>query len=648
MNILGQASDAVLDTFCEKVAKQFNVDACVVSLVLEDRLWFKSSFGYPADLSQIRETPRDTSFCTHVVEIQRPLIVKEVSKDHRFANNPLVKKYSFCFYAGAPLRTSQGHVLGSLCLYHNKPKEFSKREVELLELFSERVMAHLELNKGMEWDRTQETLARLASFPELNPGPIIEVGLDGLVYYLNPKAARSLPDIQEEGLQHPFLEGLQSVAAALQNGEKGSFVREVQVGSVWYEQVMHYVDENKRIRVYARDISDRKRAEEALAEQAIRDTLTGLYNRRYFNHRILEEIAQAKRNNHTLAILICDLDHFKTINETRGHQTGDEVLKAVAKSIQDSTRGTDLVFRWAGDEIVVVLSDADREGGLIVADRIRTGVQKINQEVGFDLDLSVGMALCPEHGNNAPELIHVAERALYIAKKSEDKIHIGEQEYHLDEHSIKIVFQPIMNVRSQEVLGYEALGRDPQGKMSILDLFKKYQAIGQLTELKSICVKSALKAAQQVGLKRVFINTDFNLLSHLQAVPKPTGMEVILEISELEALHEIENRLKIARKWREQGYKFAIDDFGAGFISLPFVAQLTPEYIKLDRSTMLQTVASEQFKEFMIGLVFGLRNYASEGIIAEGIETEKELKIIKDVGIYLIQGFLFGKPQELK
>lgn len=116
----------------------------------------------------------------------------------------------------------------------------------------------------------------------------------------------------------------------------------------------------------------------------------------------------------------------------------------------------------------------------------------------------------------------------------------------------------------------------------------------------------------------------------------------------MEALHEIENRLKIARRWREQGYKFALDDFGAGFISLPFVAQLMPEYIKIDRSTMLQAVSSEQFKEFMIGLVFGLQNYATEGIIAEGVETEKELKVVKDIGIYLIQGFLFGRPQEIK
>ncbi|MCI0528759.1 MAG: diguanylate cyclase, partial [Nitrospira sp.] len=119
---------------------------------------------------------------------------------------------------------------------------------------------------------------------------------------------------------------------------------------------------------------ERKRAEEALAEQAIRDSLTNLYNRRYFNYRIEEEIALADRNKYSLAVLLCDLDKFKIINDTQGHHIGDEVLKAVAWSIQESTRGTDLVFRWGGDEIVVVLSEATRDGILGVAERIREGV----------------------------------------------------------------------------------------------------------------------------------------------------------------------------------------------------------------------------------------------------------------------------------
>ncbi len=396
-------------------------------------------------------------------------------------------------------------------------------------------------------------------------------------------------------------------------------------------------------------VIQRKQVEEALAEQAIRDTLTSLYNRRYFNHRIQEEITRADRNGEVLALLLCDLDHFKIINDTQGHHAGDVVLKAVAQGIQESTRGTDLVFRWGGDEIVVVLTEVNREGVLIAADRIRKGVRKVvSAQTGVEMDLSIGASLYPEHGRTVDDLIRLADRALYIAKKGGDKIHIGEEEYRLDEHTIKVVFQPIVDVRSNQKVGYEALSRDAQGKLSILELFKKYSAIGQLNELKCLCFKSQLKIAQEIGLQRVFINVDFNVLTQLELLPKPPGIEVILEISEVEALHDVENHLRIARKWRTAGYKFAIDDFGAGFISLPFIAQLVPEYIKMDRSTILQAVGSDKFRQFSKDLVLALRNYSTEGIIAEGIETEKELRVVQGIGITIVQGYLLGKPQELK
>jgi diguanylate cyclase (GGDEF)-like protein/PAS domain S-box-containing protein len=397
-----------------------------------------------------------------------------------------------------------------------------------------------------------------------------------------------------------------------------------------------------------RDISQRVQAERALAEQAIRDSLTHLYNRRYFEQRIEEEIARAHRTRQPLAILLCDLDHFKAINDAWGHQAGDEVLKMVARNIQEATRGADLVFRWGGDEFVVVLSDTTRDGVLVAADRIRTAIRAMSTRADLAPDLSIGIALYPEHGQTVDQLIRLADRALYIAKKGGDKIHIGEEEYRLDEQAIKVVFQPIVDVRANQTLGYEALSRDPQGKLSILELFKRYQAVGQLNELKTICFKSQLKAACEAKVERVFVNVDFHLLSKLQGVSKPTCMDVILEISELEAMHDVENHLKIARKWREAGYQFAIDDFGAGFISFPLVSQLIPDYIKLDRSTVAQAVSSAKFKNFTTDLVHALQNSVTAGIIAEGIETEKELQVIRKLGIHLVQGFLLGKPQELK
>jgi diguanylate cyclase (GGDEF)-like protein len=406
--------------------------------------------------------------------------------------------------------------------------------------------------------------------------------------------------------------------------------------------------------IIKRQEKDRKRAEDALVEQAIRDSLTGLYNRWYFNSRISGEVSRADRNSQCLSLLLCDLDKFKAVNDTRGHQTGDEVLKAVAKVIQNSTRESDLVFRWGGDEIVILLSNSNPMGENLVAKRIRTGVAAIGKENSLDMDMSIGIARYPEHASGAEDLIRVADLSLYLAKKDQDKVHIGMEEYHLDEHSIKIVFQPvvalqpIVDIRQAQILGYEALSRDPEGRLSILELFKKYQAIGKLEELKRICFRTQLEAARIGRLPRIFINVDFNVLSQVELVAPPPGTDVVLEISENEAIRDIDDHLEIARKWREMGYKFAIDDFGAGFVSFPFIARFVPDYIKVDRTTLLLAVSSENFREFLKYIVIALERFSTEGIIGEGIETEEELDVIKNIGIHLVQGFLFGRPEELK
>ena len=448
--------------------------------------------------------------------------------------------------------------------------------------------------------------------------------------------AKSDPNVTQYGLQTYFGKAVKS-----QHNFVGS------ICAVFQSDFIPNSQDQKLLSIVASAIGveeDRLR----VSEHAVRDILTGLYNRHYLNYRLAEEILRAERNQQNMAILICDLDRFKALNDSKGNKVGDEVLRKVAGSILDATRGIDLVFRWGGDEIVVVVQEASRKTVLSVAHRIREGVQNIGRSIQHELDISIGVALYPEHGRTTDDLIILADRALYIAKRGGDKIHIGEEEYQLDENTIKVVFQPIVDVRGNQVLGYEALSRDPQGKLNVFQLFNKYQAIGKLNDLKTICLKTQIKKAQEVGLERVFINVDFNVLEKIEVIPLPPSLEVILEISEMEALHEVENRLEISDRWRSEGYKFAIDDFGAGFISLPFIARLVPEYIKIDRSTILQSVASEQFREFLNDLIAALRNYAKEGIIAEGIETEKELSIVKNMGIFIIQGFLLGKPQEIK
>ena len=381
--------------------------------------------------------------------------------------------------------------------------------------------------------------------------------------------------------------------------------------------------------------------------QALRDSLTGLLNRHSIDDRILEEMARADREKRVLPILITDLDGFKEINDSMGHQAGDRILRLVAESALEATRGSDLVFRWGGDEFLVLLSSANRKGALIAARRIRNGVQRVGESQGVRLDLSVGIALYPEHARTATELISMADRALYIAKKGGDGIHVGEEEHQVNDQSVQMVYQPIVDLTNGRTIGFEALGRDPAGKVSIGQIFKRYAAVGQLAELKQFIFRQQIRQAEEHELERVFVNIDFETLEATEPFPKPKGTEVILEISEEESLRDIEVHLKTTERWREFGFKFAIDDFGAGFMSLPFIARMVPEYIKVDRQTIVEATESGQFRDFLRDLVLAMRNYSKDGIIAEGIETDSELETVRRLGVDQVQGFLTGRPEKL-
>lgn len=398
---------------------------------------------------------------------------------------------------------------------------------------------------------------------------------------------------------------------------------------------------------------ERKRLEEQLHREAIQDSLTGLFNRRYFSQRLHEEICRSNRTSRPFALLLGDVDFFKSVNDDLGHQAGDVVLKSVAECLRESVRGTDLVFRWGGDEFVVILSNTAQEGALVVAERVRQGVCEMRAASSMQLDFSIGVALYPQHGMTEDELIHAVDQAMYQAKKGTRKIHCGKGYCHLGEHLISTVFQPIvsvpqgMKISDVPILGYEALSRDAQGVLSAIDLFKKYKGMGRLGELKTICFQAQFRQAQQARLGRVFINIDFDLIKEMPPPDKPGDLDVVLEISERAVLLDVEERMQYIRRWRDKGYQFAIDDFGSGAMSLNFLADLHPDYIKLDRTALLRIQASGEFRAILKDLLAAIGKCASRGIIAEGVETQADLRSVKEMDIPMAQGYLFGMPQVL-
>lgn len=378
--------------------------------------------------------------------------------------------------------------------------------------------------------------------------------------------------------------------------------------------------------------------------EAVRDPLTDLYNRRHFKRRIKEEIDRANREQHCLAVLLCDLDGFKNVNDTRGHQFGDGVLRSVATCLREATRGTDLHFRWGGDEMVVILSKSTEEGALIAAERIRTGIRQYGADNDLDLDSSIGIAIYPSHGTCDEELIRVADLAMYVAKKTGDKMRVGFEEYTVNENCVTFAYQPILNMDREEVIGHEVFTRDPGGVLSPVELFQRYRAVGQLRRLKRLIFELQVRRALEVGVRRLFLNTDLEFLHGVEPPPIPDGLEVVLELSELDSKASEEVRVAVAFQWRQAGYRIALDDFGAGYASLPILSTLMPDYIKIDRTCIVRATKSEKYCDFLRHLLKGAAEFTTEGLIAEGIEQPAELQIARDLGARHAQGFLLGRP----
>ena len=377
-----------------------------------------------------------------------------------------------------------------------------------------------------------------------------------------------------------------------------------------------------------------------------RDPLTGLYNRGQLGAQLKEAIRIADMEKNSIALMVCDLDQFKEVNARFGHQYGDQVLKIMADRVtaavekENGGEMAPLLFRSGVDEITVLINNANHEKIMQKASRIRKAVQDGSAEAAFPLDISIGAALYPTECRTQDEMMTLANKSLLIAKKNDRKICIGSPDSFNHSNQIHTLFEPIVHLDQNMVVGFEALSRDADGKFNIIDLFKQYAVLGQLAEIKNTCFINQLEMAKALNLQRVFLNVDSALISQCGWVQKPPHIDVVLEISESESLQDFAGYLKIAKKWKEKGFKFAIDDFGAGFISLPFIFKLNPDYIKIDRSVILQAVSSIHFRAFLKSIVVALQKDQAISIIAEGIETEEELQMTREIGIPLIQGFL--------
>ncbi|KQQ19567.1 hypothetical protein ASF56_21785 [Methylobacterium sp. Leaf122] len=365
LEVFGSPPEPQYDAICRTTQALFGVPIALASLVGETEQRFKGRCGLEAS-----RTPREVSFCTHTILSDEVLVVEDAAQDERFSANPLVTgEPHIRFYAGAPLVLSPGIHLGSLCIIDRTPRSFSPEQQEQLRDLAQTVVSQLRLSKAEQAARAGEACLRESEanyrlLADNSTDLIVRCTPDGTRLYVSPAAKRLLGYEPEElvgtkSLDFVHPEDVADFGLVLSAVGRGCSERAVSQqryrhknGSwLWVETSFSVTRDAAGAAsgfvAVVRDISERKKVEHAMAHMARHDPLTGLPNRLHLREQLEQEIARTKRKGSGFALFCLDLDRFKLVNDTLGHQAGDTLLKVVAQRIRALLRTEDTVGRPA-------------------------------------------------------------------------------------------------------------------------------------------------------------------------------------------------------------------------------------------------------------------------------------------------------------
>jgi diguanylate cyclase (GGDEF)-like protein/PAS domain S-box-containing protein len=434
-----------------------------------------------------------------------------------------------------------------------------------------------------------------------------------------------------------------------------------------------------------RDVTDRRELESRLAHQAFHDTLTGLANRALFEDRLGQALARrARKPGGAVAVIFIDLDDFKAVNDTLGHQCGDELLMAASRRLVECLRPTDTAARLGGDEFAVAfeVDDFDTDRAVdIVANRILRAMRSpfiVDDQEIFTRG-SLGVAVTPDGGTTVDELLRNADIAMYVAKNSgkgrfkrfEPGMHApvlrqmelrGELQRAIERRELVMHYQPIVTLATGELRGFEALVRwqHPEHGLILPSEFvvlaEEAGLIGAMGSwiLEEACRQFCEWAEAYPQARRLYVSVNLsghqlhrgNLLSELERVIEQTGIvpsQLLLELTESVLVDDTERAIARLEMIKRRGVRIAIDDFGTGFSALAYLQQLPIDVLKL-ASPFVQGLGTgqEQLTETILRLAATL----DLDVIAEGIEQADEAATLARLGCTLGQGYFFSTPLE--
>ncbi|WP_432505814.1 putative bifunctional diguanylate cyclase/phosphodiesterase [Kineococcus arenarius] len=444
---------------------------------------------------------------------------------------------------------------------------------------------------------------------------------------------------------------------------------------VWTRRTMVVVRDTRgapeHFIVQVQDVTEQKRAREQLATLAVTDTLTGLPNRLLLTDRLTHALARAQREGTRVGVLFCDLDLFKQVNDTLGHDTGDELLRQVARRLQHTVRDEDTAVRLGGDEFVVVCEDVTGAEQLHrFADRVRQVLQEPYLIDEHELQVTVSLGLALGDGPSAEVLLQQADASMYRAKHSgrarvesvgggpaTDHVALeGELRAALERDELLLHYQPVVSLTSGLLRKREALVRwaHPVHRLLLPDVFLPLAERGRLITALGLWVlrRACRDAARWEDPVTVAVNVSARQLARadfpdqVRRALDDAGLpadRLCLEITESSVLQASETTLTCARRLVDLGVTLSLDDFGTGQSSISSLHKRTLQGLKIDRSFIADLPASPRVEALVEGLI-QLGGGMGLEVIAEGVETPEQAAWLASHGCPMGQGFLFGRP----
>ena len=578
----------------------------------------------------------------------------------------------------------EGRSVGVFYVARRQDPPFSPQDFAVVQLFIGHAAAAIQ--KAHLFEQTLESEARYRTLFEESIDAVFISRPDGELIDMNPAglALFGLRDTTE--LLHRRADDLYADPAdraRLRRGiEQDGYVKDLEVVMRRTQgEELHLLvtaravrDADGSIVAYRgmlRDVTERKRWEQVLRHQALHDPLTELPNRTLLHDRLQQAIAAAGRQGESVSLLLLDLDRFKEVNDTLGHQAGDRLLQHVAQRLQTAVRGSDTVARLGGDEFAILLPGADSVAASRAAAKLLSALEQPVVLDGRELPVgsSIGIAAFPEHGADADTLLRRADIAMYAAKRA----HRGLASYSVDQelHSaarlalvgslrrailsdeLTLHYQPQVETRQRRLTGVEALVRWWHPERGLIGP-DQFVPLAEQSGLIRLMTRWVLRAAlaQSCAWRSMALEpcVSINLSSHDLLDPHLPeyvagqlaqwcfpAERLTLEITESALLAEPDRALDVLGRVRGLGVRVALDDFGTGYSSLAYLKQWPVDELKVDR-TFVRTMVSLHRDRAIVRAIVDLAHTLGLAVVAEGVEDPATLDLLDELGCDRIQG----------